>query len=240
MPTRPRLSSKPLTTIEAIALVLMFGSVMSVAWWYAQKHLTASPETAAQPPVAAPTAAPCPSTPKPSASPNTITINLDFRQASLALVARSIAEVTKHNLVYDDDLLAGHTVTLVGPGPVTPQQAWDLLVALLEEEGLHLERLGTFWLITEKHNPTLSPPSHRLTPVYQGDAILGFRVHGIPSSSTLRALGFRNGDILLAVDDVPVTRPQHVWSLYEALDDRTQPVRVDIKRRGAPHTLVFR
>lgn len=68
--------------------------------------------------------------------------------------------------------------------------------------------------------------------------VVGFRVTRVRCGNDLYQLGFRGGDVVLAVNDEPVTSTGQAISAYRKLRDKRK-LKVDIRRNGQPITLEF-
>ncbi|MEZ4601117.1 MAG: type II secretion system secretin GspD [Syntrophotaleaceae bacterium] len=60
-------------------------------------------------------------------------VTLDFKDVELAALVKTISELTGKNFVYDNTLKG--TVTLISPQEITVDEAYDLLLAVLNQKG---------------------------------------------------------------------------------------------------------
>lgn len=68
--------------------------------------------------------------------------------------------------------------------------------------------------------------------------ILGYRLENENSVAVLRRLGLRSGDILTAINDVPLTNGRQIAELSTQLPT-TKEVQIHYLRRGTPRVMVF-
>jgi type II secretion system protein C len=71
----------------------------------------------------------------------------------------------------------------------------------------------------------------RPNPLYDGDLIKGYEVYSGPRSGIFSQLGLRNGDVIIALDDVPLSDPQQAIGMFEQLTDGTALV-ATLDRKG--------
>lgn len=64
----------------------------------------------------------------------------------------------------------------------------------------------------------------------------GFRLSGIRRSSIVASCGFKNGDVLHAVEAMPLTSPEEALAAWQALHQATT-LRFDLTRRGQAITV---
>jgi type II secretory pathway component GspD/PulD (secretin) len=72
---------------------------------------------------------------------------VDFQQIELTDLVRYFSAITGENFILVPDTLAGRTMTIISPRPVTAADARDLFLAAIEMSGLIAERREHFWLI---------------------------------------------------------------------------------------------
>ncbi len=78
----------------------------------------------------------------------------------------------------------------------------------------------------------------RIVPAFVDGRAGGFKVFGIRSGSTAMALGLRNGDLITALDGIPLDSPESALQAY-ARARKVDRVVVAVTRRGAPLTLTW-
>lgn len=95
---------------------------------------------------------------------------------------------------------------------------------------------GLFLLLRD--NPSLLTRQMRLLPSIRDGHVRGIKVYAIRSGSLPRMLGLKNGDLLTAINGVPVTDGHEVISadaLLSFLSSRERPVfSLEIERKGEP------
>lgn len=75
-------------------------------------------------------------------------VTIDFRAAPLEDVVAFYAKLTKKNFVYNPRDLAGKTVTVLAPNPVSVSEALRALESMLAVNGLTMWTKGNFIKIT--------------------------------------------------------------------------------------------
>jgi type II secretory pathway component PulC len=78
----------------------------------------------------------------------------------------------------------------------------------------------------------------RLVPVVRDGAPNGFKVYAIRPGSLVQALGLRNGDTLLAVNDLALSGPIDALDTYSALQTGPAFLDLDVRRNGDPVRIV--
>jgi type II secretory pathway component PulC len=76
-----------------------------------------------------------------------------------------------------------------------------------------------------------------LAPAYNGDAFVGYEVVEVLKPE-LEAGPVRSGDVLLAVNDQPIERPEHALAIWRQLWGR-KTISVDLLRDGRPRRYVI-
>ncbi len=94
--------------------------------------LTHGPDARAQPP------------------PDPDTWRVDFQQIALSDLVRYFSAITGENFILVPDTLAGRTLTIISPRPVTTDEARDLFLAAIQMSGLVAERREHFWVIRDQ------------------------------------------------------------------------------------------
>ena len=81
--------------------------------------------------------------------------------------------------------------------------------------------------------------SVRAVPVFEKGQAVGLQLYGIRSTSPLGQLGLRNADLVVAVNGLPLARPDTALEAYSRLRHADRVV-VDLKREEQPLTLTYR
>jgi type II secretion system protein C len=69
----------------------------------------------------------------------------------------------------------------------------------------------------------------RPSPVYDGDALVGYQVYAGAHSEVFSQMGLRAGDMIVALDDTPLTESEAAWNLLRRLADG-QMLSASVKR----------
>ena len=88
-----------------------------------------------------------------------------------------------------------------------------------------------------KNNPQYGAMP-KVTPVYKGGNIGGFRLMGVESGSIYSKLGLKSGDTINDVNGQPIEGAQQAMALLDALKPG-QDVKLKINRAGAEKVLTF-
>jgi len=95
---------------------------------------------------------------------------------------------------------------------------------------------GLYLLLRD--NPSLFSRQARIMPSLRNGAMRGLKFYAIRPGSLPRQLGLKNGDLLTAINGVPVTSSQGVATaeaMVQLLSDREHPVfSLAIERKGEP------
>ena len=94
-------------------------------------------------------------------------------------------------------------------------------------------------IATVAENPELAMASMRVAPAKDGDTVLGFRLHGVRTDTLAGRLGLRNGDVVTAVNGLPMTGMDNVLRAYGLLRLAGE-ITVDLLSRGERRSLVYR
>ncbi|MEO1271738.1 MAG: hypothetical protein AAFX99_26905 [Myxococcota bacterium] len=73
-------------------------------------------------------------------------VTLDFHKASLENVAQFFSNLTQRNLILSAEV-AGKTITVLAPKPVSVPEAWAAFETALAMNGLHMVKMGRFYKI---------------------------------------------------------------------------------------------
>ncbi|MBI5490756.1 MAG: hypothetical protein HY905_25710 [Deltaproteobacteria bacterium] len=79
----------------------------------------------------------------------------------------------------------------------------------------------------------------RVVPAKDGDAVVGFRLFGVRPDGLAGLLGLRNGDVIAAVNGLPMTSMDNVLRAYGLLR-MADEIRVEVMRRGERRSMVYR
>ena len=85
---------------------------------------------------------------------------------------------------------------------------------------------------------TVSQSLFKTRPYVKNGEAAGVMIYSIKKDSAARRLGLRNGDIVLAVDDVEIQDPQDFENFDDSIDDHSD-ITISILRRGKSKELVF-
>lgn len=83
-----------------------------------------------------------------------------------------------------------------------------------------------------------SHPLFKTRPYVKNGEAAGVMIYSIKKDSAARRLGLRNGDIVLAFDDVDIQDPQDFENFDDSIDDHSD-ITISILRRGKSKKLVF-
>jgi len=78
----------------------------------------------------------------------------------------------------------------------------------------------------------------RIIPYFEGNKSAGYRLAAMRPGSAFAELGFRGGDIIQRVNDVELTSPEKMYTIFQNLKDEKR-VTVDILRQGRKNTLTY-
>jgi len=88
-------------------------------------------------------------------------------------------------------------------------------------------------------NPAQLTRQARIMPSVKDGVTRGLKLYGIRPNSLPRALGFKNGDLLVAINDQSMTTPEHALEAYAALR-KADTLKFAIDRKGEPLTLTLK
>ncbi len=83
-----------------------------------------------------------------------------------------------------------------------------------------------------------SNPLFKTRPYIKNGEASGVMIYSIKKDSLAQRLGLRNGDIILAVDNIEIQDPQDLEDFDESIDDSSD-INISILRRGKSKKLVF-
>ncbi len=78
----------------------------------------------------------------------------------------------------------------------------------------------------------------RIIPYFEANKSAGYRLAAMRPGSAFAQLGFRGGDIIQRVNDVELTSPEKMYTIFQNLKDE-KVVTVDILRQGKKNTLTY-
>lgn len=78
----------------------------------------------------------------------------------------------------------------------------------------------------------------RLIPFFEGNRSAGYRVAAVRPGSAFDQLGFRSGDVIQQVNNVDLTTPDKVYTIFQNLKDEKR-VTVNILRQGQKNTITY-
>ena len=172
----------PLQTVR-----LAFVTVLCMPWLL-QAQTEPRPAAASAPAKAAPAKAPA----KPRASEQ---VTLDFANADIEAVARTIATITGRNVVVDPRVKG--TVNLSSDRPVSPQVAFNQFLAALRLQGFTMVEGSGLYKVVPEADAKVQGGS-----VNAGPVELGPRLAGNQIATQIFKLNFENANNL-----VPILRP---------------------------------
>ena len=134
--------------------------------------------------------------------------------------------------------------TRPAPPPVAAATA-PRAVPSSAEEGINVNRIGenafsldeaTVTQLTTNINQFMTQV--RIIPYFEGNKSAGYRVAAIRPGSAFDQLGFRGGDIIQRVNDLELTSPEKLYTIFQNLKDEKH-VTVDILRQGQKSSLTY-
>jgi type II secretion system protein C len=78
----------------------------------------------------------------------------------------------------------------------------------------------------------------RIIPYFEENKSAGYRLAAMRPGSAFAQLGFQGGDIIQRINDVELTSPEKMYTIFQNLKDEKR-VTVDILRRGQKNTLTY-
>jgi general secretion pathway protein C len=135
----------------------------------------------------------------------------------------------------------GKTPAARPPAPVarrrtaTPERETSINVNKLGENSFSLDE-STVTELTSDINKFMTQV--RIIPYFEGNKSAGYRLAAMRPGSAFAQLGFRGGDIIQRVNDVELTSPEKMYTIFQNLKDEKR-VAVDILRQGQKSTLTY-
>ena len=117
---------------------------------------------------------------------------------------------------------------------VTPPSA-DVNVNQIGENAFSLDE-ATVTELTTNINQFMTQV--RIIPYFEGNKSVGYRMAAIRPGSAFEKLGFRGGDIIQRVNDLELSSPEKLYTIFQNLKDEKR-VTVDILRQGQKNTLTY-
>ena len=122
-------------------------------------------------------------------------------------------------------MMPGWTMTPLDHAGVVHVSEWEW----------HLSRFGMVQRLTQNLVQVFQVLDEELTPLYDGQHLVGFQLHNVERCPLFKEFGVRNGDIVRAVNGEPL---QSLWEMY--LRFRYVPhADVTIERQGHVVTLHY-
>jgi general secretion pathway protein C len=78
----------------------------------------------------------------------------------------------------------------------------------------------------------------RLIPYFEGNKSAGYRVAAIRPGSAFEQLGFRGGDVIQQVNNVDLSTPDKMYTIFQNLKDEKK-VTVNILRQGQKSSISY-
>ncbi|MGZ8463153.1 MAG: type II secretion system protein GspC [Candidatus Deferrimicrobiaceae bacterium] len=113
------------------------------------------------------------------------------------------------------------------------------------EESINVNRIGenafsldeaTVTQLTTNINQFMTQV--RIIPYFEGNKSAGYRVAAIRPGSAFDQLGFRGGDIIQRINDLELSSPEKLHTIFQNLKDEKR-VTVDILRQGQKSSLTY-
>ena len=76
----------------------------------------------------------------------------------------------------------------------------------------------------------------RVVPAFERGRSVGFKLFSIRDGSLFKRIGMENGDVVVAINDLPMDTPDRALALLETLRTATS-LKVSLRRRGKPMRL---
>ncbi len=159
------------------------------------------------------------------------TVDFNFEQVDIRLLARIVAELTDRKIVIGDGVQG--QVTVISPGRIAVSEVWPLFLSALRAQGLSVYRSGEGWVVAR-----VAEPKQVLGPISEGGGGLETRVlelhnvNAIDVQRTLRLLvaGGEKGSVIA----FPPSNHLIVTADSETLQ-RIEAILEQLDRPGAGH-----
>jgi general secretion pathway protein C len=119
------------------------------------------------------------------------------------------------------------------PAPAVPGA--DLRVTKLGENAFSLDE-ATVSQLTGNINQYMT--NVRLIPYFEGNRSAGYRIAAIRPGSAFEQLGFRGGDVIQQVNNVDLSTPDKMYTIFQNLKDEKR-VTVNILRQGQKSSIMY-
>ena len=119
--------------------------------------------------------------------------------------------------------------------PSAPAAGGEIRVTKLGENLFALDE-ATVGQLTGNINQFMT--NVRLIPYFEGNKSAGYRVAAIRPGSAFEQLGFRGGDVIQQVNDVELSTPDKVYTIFQNLKDQKR-VTVNILRQGQKSSIMY-
>ncbi len=121
------------------------------------------------------------------------------------------------------------------PGPGAGGEGPPLRVSKLGENSYSLDEASVGQL-TGNINQYMTQV--RLIPYFEGNKSAGYRLAALRPGSAFEQLGFRGGDIIQQVNNVDLSSPEKMYTIFQNLKDEKH-VTVNIVRQGQKGTITY-
>jgi type II secretion system protein C len=119
--------------------------------------------------------------------------------------------------------------------PSTPAAREEIRVTKLGENAFALDE-ATVSQLTGNINRFMT--NVRLIPFFEGNRSAGYRIAAIRPGSAFEQLGFRGGDVIQQVNNVELSTPDKIYTIFQNLKDEKR-VTVNILRQGQKSSIMY-
>ncbi len=119
--------------------------------------------------------------------------------------------------------------------PSAPAAGGEIRVTKLGENLFALDE-ATVSQLTGNINQYMT--NVRLIPYFEGNRSAGYRVAAVRPGSAFEQLGFRGGDVIQQVNNVELSTPDKVYTIFQNLKDEKR-VTVNILRQGQKSSIMY-
>ena len=136
-------------------------------------------------------------------------------------------------------------VTPPAPPPVTTRTTRATREVAPANSSIHVNKIGenafsldeaTVTELTGNINQFMTQV--RIIPYFEANKSAGYRLAAMRPGSAFAQLGFQGGDIIQRINDVELTSPEKMYTIFQNLKDEKR-VTIDILRRGQKNTLTY-
>jgi len=137
------------------------------------------------------------------------------------------------------------TGTPPAPAPATTRTTRATREATPTNSSIHVNKIGenafsldeaTVTELTGNINQFMTQV--RIIPYFEANKSAGYRLAAMRPGSAFAQLGFLGGDIIQRINDVELTSPEKMYTIFQNLKDEKR-VTIDILRRGQKNTLTY-